>query len=168
MKSLQNTKYDTKESKQDTKEGEEDKTEVWQLQLLDMADEEQEELVYGLLCKQPKLIEYYLHNFIFPETMENQGMRLCATGQALGGDLLFGRRLGFSGTLYLFLIHLLRGLTRVTYTTNESHLCHSINNTTRMLRKYLLALRARTQVHRPISFLSNSEIVYMKRAVMVK
>ena len=98
MKSLQNTKYDTKESKQDTKEEEEDKTEVWQLQLLDMADEEQEELVYGLLCKQPKLIEYYLHNFIFPETMENQGLRLCATGQALGGDLLFGRRLGFSGT----------------------------------------------------------------------
>ena len=42
----------------------------------------------------------------------------------------------------LFLIHLLRGLTRVTYTTNKSHPCHSIvsltrNNTTRMLRKYL-------------------------------
>ena len=40
------------------------------------------------------------------------------------------------------LIHLLRGLTRVTYTTNKYHPCHSIvsltrNNTTRMLRKYL-------------------------------
>ena len=38
-----------------------------------------------------------------------------------------------------FLIHLLRGLTRVKYTTNKSHPCHSIvsltrNNTTRMLR----------------------------------
>ena len=41
-----------------------------------------------------------------------------------------------------FLIHLLRGLTRVKYTTNKSHPCHSIvsltrNNTIRMLRKYL-------------------------------
>ncbi len=41
-----------------------------------------------------------------------------------------------------FLIHLLRRLARVTYTTNKSHPCHSIvsltrNNTTRMLRKYL-------------------------------
>ena len=41
-----------------------------------------------------------------------------------------------------FLIHLLRGLTRVTYTSNNSQLPHSIvsltrNNTIRMLRKYL-------------------------------
>jgi hypothetical protein len=40
------------------------------------------------------------------------------------------------------LIHLLRGLTHVTYTINKSHPCHSIisltcNNTTRMLRKYI-------------------------------
>ena len=44
--------------------------------------------------------------------------------------------------LISFLIRLLRGLTRVTYTTNNSHPCHSIvsltrNNTTRMLQKYL-------------------------------
>ena len=46
------------------------------------------------------------------------------------------------GVRSLFLIYLLRGLTRVTYTTNKSHPCHSLvsltrNNTTRMLRKYL-------------------------------
>ena len=42
----------------------------------------------------------------------------------------------------IFLFHLPRRLARVTYTSNESHPCHSIvsltrNNTTRMLRKYL-------------------------------
>ena len=41
-----------------------------------------------------------------------------------------------------FSFHLPRRLARVTYTSNESHPCHSIvsltrNNTTRMLRKYL-------------------------------
>ena len=40
------------------------------------------------------------------------------------------------------LVHLLRGLTRVTYTTNDSQPCHPIvsltrNNTIRTLRKYL-------------------------------
>ena len=50
-----------------------------------------------------------------------------------------------------FLIHLLRGLTRVTCKTHKSHPCHSIvtltcNNITRTLSNTQLALRARTQV----------------------
>ena len=102
MKALVGDNNEAKEEEEEEEEEkkEEDKkvVEVWQLQLLDMADEEQEEMVYKLLYKQPKLIEYYLHNFIFPETMENQPLRLSATGQELGGNLLFGRRLGFSGT----------------------------------------------------------------------
>ena len=59
--------------------------------------------------------------------------------------------------LSLFLIYLLRGLTRVTYTTNKSHPCHSIvsltrNNTTRMLRKYLTrASRSNTNTGTPRS-----------------
>ena len=40
----------------------------------------------------------YLNHFIFPSTMEMQGQRLSMSGQALGGELLFGARLGFSGT----------------------------------------------------------------------
>ena len=35
---------------------------------------------------------------VFPATMEHQSLQLSASGHDLGGDMLFGRRLGFSGT----------------------------------------------------------------------
>lgn len=44
------------------------------------------------------LIVYYLHEFAFPETMQHAGMQLSASGQDLGGDILFPLRFGFSGT----------------------------------------------------------------------
>ncbi len=40
----------------------------------------------------------YLNEFIFPAYMRHQIVKLSASGQALGGDMLFGRRIGFSGT----------------------------------------------------------------------
>ena len=52
-----------------------------------------------LLRLTPEVIEYYLDWYVFPKTARHQGMKLSAsTGQELGGDLLFPRRLGFSGT----------------------------------------------------------------------
>lgn len=40
----------------------------------------------------------YLFEYIFPETMQHQTLKLAASGQELGGDVLFPRRMGFSGT----------------------------------------------------------------------
>ena len=48
--------------------------------------------------KVPNLIEVYLNTIIFPETMPHQESKLSSSGQELGGDLLFGNRIGFSGT----------------------------------------------------------------------
>ena len=72
--------------------------EVWPLQLVDLRDEDQVEALYQLLRLTPEVIEYYLDRYVFPKTARHQGMKLSATGQELGGDLLFPRRLGFSGT----------------------------------------------------------------------
>jgi Ca2+-binding EF-hand superfamily protein len=68
------------------------------LQLIDVRDTEQTTFMMALLDKNSHIIQHYLYNIIFPETMEFQESRLSANGQELGGDLIFGTRLGFSGT----------------------------------------------------------------------
>ena len=75
-----------------------DENETWPLNLVDMRDHEQVEELYQLLRLVPEVIETYLDTFVFPETARHQGMKLSATGQELGGDVLFPVRLGFSGT----------------------------------------------------------------------
>lgn len=46
----------------------------------------------------PDVIHWYLNEFIFPAYMRHQVIKLSASGQELGGDMLFSRRIGFSGT----------------------------------------------------------------------
>ena len=72
--------------------------EVWPLQLVDLRDGDQVEELYQLMRLVPEVIEFYLDDYVFPKTAKHQGMKLSATGQELGGDLIFPRRLGFSGT----------------------------------------------------------------------
>lgn len=72
--------------------------EVWPLQLLNLRDRDQMLVLYRLLHKLPHVVSHYLDSFIFPETCAHQGLKLSACGQELGGDFLFDRRLGFSGT----------------------------------------------------------------------
>ena len=72
--------------------------EVWPLQLIEFADEEQFLILYQLLHKLPTLIRHYLNEHVFPPTMRHQGLKLSVSGQALGGELLFKQRMGFSGT----------------------------------------------------------------------
>jgi hypothetical protein len=72
--------------------------EIWPLQLIEFDDKDQFEMLYQLLYKLPHISYYYLVNFIFPPVMRHQGLKLSASGQALGGDMLFNKRLGFSGT----------------------------------------------------------------------
>jgi hypothetical protein len=71
---------------------------VWPLNLVDLRDPEQTGLVVRLLRTLPAAVRYYLAEEVFPPQMAHQGLKLAASGQELGGDLLFGRRLGFSGT----------------------------------------------------------------------
>lgn len=71
---------------------------IWPLQLIDLRDKEQFKVLYPLLYKLPHAVMYYLNEIIFPEVLEHQGLKLSACGQELGGDMLFGRRIGFSGT----------------------------------------------------------------------
>ncbi len=71
---------------------------IWPLQLIDPRDEEQFRVIYPLLFKLPHTVMYYLNDLIFPEVLAYQGLKLSACGQELGGDLIFSRKIGFSGT----------------------------------------------------------------------
>lgn len=41
---------------------------------------------------------HYLNELIFPEMLAHQGLKLSTCGQEIGGDMIFSRRIGFSGT----------------------------------------------------------------------
>lgn len=71
---------------------------IWPLQLIDLRDQEQFRVLYPLLYKLPHVVMYYLNELIFPEVLAYQGLKLSACGQELGGDMLFGKKIGFSGT----------------------------------------------------------------------
>ncbi|KAL1504687.1 hypothetical protein AB1Y20_008467 [Prymnesium parvum] len=73
--------------------------EVPPLHLVDLDDVEQMNQLYHSLRLLPLLIHQYLNDTVFPSTMAFPSLKLSASGQELGGDLLFGMRLGFSGTL---------------------------------------------------------------------
>ena len=73
-------------------------TDIWPLRLIDFDDDEQYATVYNLLHRLPEMIYYYLRNFIFPPTMRHQSMKLAASGQDVGGEMLCSHRVGFSGT----------------------------------------------------------------------
>ena len=71
---------------------------IWPLHLLDLKDDQHMSVTYNLLRNIPPVIYYYLHNFTFPLVMEHHHEKVSASGQDLGGEMLFGRRVGFSGT----------------------------------------------------------------------
>jgi hypothetical protein len=72
--------------------------EVVQLKFLQKSNEEQMEKLYQLIKLEPLVIHYYLQRTIFPSYMRSQKVKLSASGQSVGGDMLVGRRVGFSGT----------------------------------------------------------------------
>ena len=71
---------------------------IWPLQLIDTDDKEQMTLLYQILRKHPHTVMHYLDEIIFPEMLAHQDLKLSTCGQELGGEILFGRRIGFSGT----------------------------------------------------------------------
>lgn len=72
--------------------------EIWPLHLLDIRDDQHMGVTYRLLKNIPQAMEYYLDSFVFPLVMEHHHEKINASGQDLGGEMLFGRRVGFSGT----------------------------------------------------------------------
>eukprot|EP00939_MAST-03C_sp_MAST-3C-sp1_P001539 g1539.t1 len=73
-------------------------TEVYSLDLFQPSETEQIESAHGLLSRLPEVVHYYLTRHVFKRVMRHQSMKLQASGVDLGGDVLFGTRLGFSGT----------------------------------------------------------------------
>jgi hypothetical protein len=74
------------------------KKEVVQLKFLQKSNKEQMDKLFQLIRYEPLAIHYYLQHSIFPYYMRSQRMKLSASGQAIGGDMLVGKRVGFSGT----------------------------------------------------------------------
>ena len=72
--------------------------EVVPLRLLRRSNNDQMAKLFALLRQSPGAIHWYLEQFVFPEFMRHQKIKLSASGQEVGGDLLFPRRIGFSGT----------------------------------------------------------------------
>ena len=72
--------------------------EVPALHLLEMSDAEQMEPLFELLRGEPALARHHLERYVFPATMSFSSLKLSASGQELGGAIVFGSRLGFSGT----------------------------------------------------------------------
>ncbi|KAJ1458452.1 hypothetical protein M885DRAFT_614307 [Pelagophyceae sp. CCMP2097] len=72
--------------------------EVWPLQLVDLDDASQVKPLFGLLQFSQLAGRDYLWRRAFPETLALRPSKLAASGQELGGDAIFGARLGFSGT----------------------------------------------------------------------
>ena len=77
---------------------EEERVEVVALRLLKRSNEDQMRALYDLLRHLPDLIHFYLLEFIFPAAMRHQIVKLQASGQDIGGDMLFPVRVAFSGT----------------------------------------------------------------------
>ena len=72
--------------------------EVVQLKYLQKSNVEQMEKLYGLWKLEPQVLHYYIAKSVFPTHTRAQRVKISASGQAVGGDMLVGRRVGFSGT----------------------------------------------------------------------
>lgn len=71
---------------------------VWPLHMVDAKDGEQTRTLFRLLRRVPQVVDWYVTTHVFPLTMRFQPQKLSASGQEVGGGLVFGRRIGFSGT----------------------------------------------------------------------
>ena len=71
---------------------------VLPLKLMRQANAIEQKKLFRLFRRTPEVIHWYLCEHIFPEYMRHQEVKLSASGQELGGDMIFKRRIGFSGT----------------------------------------------------------------------
>jgi len=86
------------QGKSGTAEGADDIPVVSSLRMLKASNNEQMKALYKLLRYLPELLHYHLTENIFPTYLRHQVVKLSASGQELGSDMLFPQRIGFSGT----------------------------------------------------------------------
>ncbi|CAE7594349.1 unnamed protein product [Symbiodinium natans] len=68
------------------------------LALLQRSNDTQMKDIFKLLRSSTSVIQWYLEQLVFPKYMRFQSKKLSASGQELGAEMLFARRVGFSGT----------------------------------------------------------------------
>eukprot|EP01107_Rhizomastix_libera_P015447 TRINITY_DN5841_c0_g1_i1.p1 TRINITY_DN5841_c0_g1~~TRINITY_DN5841_c0_g1_i1.p1 ORF type:complete len:4156 (-),score=944.82 TRINITY_DN5841_c0_g1_i1:134-11092(-) len=71
---------------------------VLPLALFQPTDQKQLSELFRIVKKLPCTIHYYLCQHVFPSCMNFQEIKISACGHELGSSILFGRRIGFSGT----------------------------------------------------------------------
>lgn len=72
--------------------------EVLPLKLMKQANQSEIDKLFKLFRRTAEVIHWYLCEAIFPNYMRHQNAKLSASGQELGGEMMFERRIGFSGT----------------------------------------------------------------------
>eukprot|EP00466_Bigelowiella_natans_P015194 jgi/Bigna1/85176/estExt_fgenesh1_pg.C_20373 len=72
--------------------------EVLPLELFQYQDDKQLEVLYRAITTLPDSVGYFLREQVFDRVMRHQATKLRASGADLGSDVIFGLRLGFSGT----------------------------------------------------------------------
>ncbi|CAK9107070.1 Calmodulin [Durusdinium trenchii] len=75
-----------------------DQLPVLPLPLFQVNDPKQLQRLYQLLRKEDRVIRYYLRQHVFPACMNFQSIKISACGHELGSNMLFTKRIGFSGT----------------------------------------------------------------------
>lgn len=68
------------------------------LSLFQPGDKKQLRALFSLIRDLPDLIIYYLRQHVFPACMNFQATKVSACGHELGSNILFSKRIGFSGT----------------------------------------------------------------------
>jgi len=68
------------------------------LELFQPSEPRQINALFAMLRLEPNCVSHYLTHHVFPSTMHHQRVKICSSGQELGSRILFGRRIGFSGT----------------------------------------------------------------------
>jgi len=68
------------------------------LELFQPEDAMQMANLHRLMTKRPQVAHHYLAQMVFPETMNFHRLKVSACGHELGSDMIFSRRIGFSGT----------------------------------------------------------------------
>ena len=71
---------------------------VLALQQFQPEDPTQLQRLAKLIGLVPEVVHYYLQEMVFPDTMNFQQLKISACGHELGSNIVFGHRIGFSGT----------------------------------------------------------------------
>ena len=69
---------------------------VLPLHLLERTNEAQMTQLFELFRYRPTIVAWYVDNLVFPAHLRFQQHKLMASGQDVGGSMLFSQRIGFS------------------------------------------------------------------------